>query len=70
MFLLKENIREINSLKKPKRGFPIKRFRSGLRMLIQIILLHGFHVGISIVRLNRYVIKYYNQRYDIKVEYL
>ena len=26
-------------------------------MLIQIILLHGFHVCISIVRLDRYVIK-------------
>ena len=30
-------------------------------MLIQIILLHGFHVCISIVRLNRYVIKYFEK---------
>ena len=41
--------------KKTKRGFPIKR--SGLDVLMQIILLNGFDVCISIVRLSRYEIQ-------------
>ena len=59
IFIININIREITPLK-PKRGFPVKRFRSGLSMcycLIQNILLLGFDVYISIVRLNWYVIK-------------
>ena len=38
---------------KRKRGFPIKKFQSGLH-IIQIILLHIFDV--STIRLNRYIL--------------
>ena len=54
--LTKSKYKGDNSVK-TKRGFPIKKFRSELHVLIQIILLHGFDVCISIVRLSRYVIK-------------
>ena len=55
-YILTVNVREITPLK-TKRGFPIKTFRSGLHVLIPIILLHCFDVCISIVSLNRYVIQ-------------
>ena len=56
-FLLKVDIREITPLNKnEKSDSTLKRFRSRLHVLIQIILLHGFYVCISVVRLNRCVI--------------
>ena len=53
-FFYEQNVREITLLQNPKGDSPLKR--SG-HVLIQIILLHGFGVCISIVRLNRYVIQ-------------
>ena len=56
-FFNEQNVREITLLQNPKGDSPLKR--SG-HVLIQIILLHGFGVCISIlsiVRLNRYVIQ-------------
>ena len=53
IYFIKVNIRQMTPLKKTKRGFHNKMFRSGLHVVIQIILLYGFDVCISIVRLNR-----------------
>ena len=55
IFFIKSKYKRNNSVKNYK-GITIKLFQSGLHMLIQIILLHGFDVCISIVRLNRYAI--------------
>ena len=49
IFLIKNKFKGDNSIRKRKGDSPLKQF-------IQIILLHGFDVCITIVRLNRYVI--------------
>ena len=54
LFLLKINIMETTPLK-IKRGFPIKTFQSKLHMCYRLFYCM---VCISIVRLNRYLIKY------------
>ena len=49
IFLIKNKFKGDNSIRKRKGDSPLKKF-------IQIILLHGFDVCITIVRLNRYVL--------------
>ena len=58
IFFIKSKYKGDNSIKKRKGNSPLKH--SGVQIvhvLIQIILLHGFDACVSIVRLNRYVIK-------------
>ena len=53
---IKSKYKGDNSIKKTKRGFPIKKVLVRIaHVLIQIILLHGFDVCISLVKFNRYV---------------